>query len=222
MSDLVRSSDEQSQGQPFKIVDGGQCDGSSTTCDAAGWVYCQDAECAAPITKHGVLVSECSCWQPAGVTESVLPNENAGAACVMNAQNSSLNLPSTGAAMCEAMKGGALFSTWGPEGWKPPLVIGECPARTAWAWCWGAPCESRDGDVICDCPVMISDNDQPQLLSLSQFECNKENAGGQSACGFMHNGSPNGAKDVQRYLAACDPAYGGGGNNFDTTQSSDQ
>merc|ERR1719277_2916891 len=192
--------------EPFKIdVDGGACSGSSSACDAAGWVYCQDAQC----------------WQPTNGDVSSLPGSNAGASCVINAQNPSWNLPATGKDMCDAMKAGALFSTWGPEGWKPPLVISECPARTPWAWCWGAPCEFRDGDVICDCPVMISDNAQPQLLSLSQFECDKENNGRQSPCGFMHNGSPNGAKDVQRYMATCDPVYGG--NNFkNTTQSSDQ
>merc|ERR1719277_29951 len=97
--------------EPFKIdVDGGACSGSSSACDAAGWVYCQDAQCGEPIVKDGVLVAECSCWQPTNGDVSSLPGHNAGASCVIQAQNPAWQLPQTGEEMCKAMKEGQLFS----------------------------------------------------------------------------------------------------------------
>merc|ERR1719203_647999 len=99
------------------------------------------------------------------------------------------------------MKDGKLFSTYGPEGWKPPLVVHECPARTTWAWCWGAPCEAREGNIVCDCPMMISDNDEAQYISLSRYACDVED----DACKWVHNSSPNGKKDIQKELPQCEP-----------------
>jgi len=93
------------------------------------------------------------------------------------------------------MWNGSLVSTYGPNGTKPPLVFNKCPAKTAWAWCWGAPCSKKeDGDIICDCPMMISDNDNDQFISISQTSCNLE----EDPCSYVHNGSPNGKEDVQR------------------------
>merc|ERR1712187_680864 len=120
--------------------------------------------------------------------------DNDGASCVMNQQNPDLNLPSGGKEMCDAMKKGALVSTYGPEGWKPPLVFNKCPAKTPWAWCCGAPCNKIDGDIICDCPMMISDNDADQFISISETQCSLE----KDPCSYVHNGSPNGKEDVQR------------------------
>jgi len=182
---------------PFMVdVDGGPCSGgTSYMCDAPGWVYCQDAPCSEPVVKNGVLVSECLCWAPPDTNVSYAPvAENAGASCAMNHQNPKLKLPSGGKEMCDAMKKGALVSTYGPKGWKPPLVFNKCPAKTKWAWCWGAPCNEKDGDIICDCPMMISDNDDDQFISISQSECNLE----EDPCSYVHNGSPNGKEDIQR------------------------
>merc|ERR1719343_442229 len=191
--------------QPFMVdVDDGPCSGgTSYTCDAEGWVYCQDATCSEPVVKNGVLVSECLCWAPpSNNNTSYAPvSENAGASCVMNHQNPSLKLPSGGKEMCDAMKNGALVSTYGPNGWKPPLVFNKCPAKTPWAWCWGAPCTKKDGDIICDCPMMISNNDDDQFISISQSQCNLES----DPCSFVHNGSPNGKPDIQRPMFYVDP-----------------
>jgi len=152
--------------------------------------------------KDGVLVSECLCWAPPNTNVSYAPvAENAGASCVMNHQNPDLKLPSGGEAMCDAMKNGALVSTYGPEGWKPPLVFNKCPAKTQWAWCWGAPCKEIDGDIICDCPMMISDNDYDQFISISQTQCNLES----DPCSYVHNGSPNGKETIQRPMYYVDP-----------------
>mmetsp|Transcript_104721 Transcript_104721/g.223861 ORF Transcript_104721/g.223861 Transcript_104721/m.223861 type:complete len:296 (-) Transcript_104721:75-962(-) len=190
--------------RPYLALESGTCATDSSVCDAAGWVYCQDANCGStPVVKNGVLVAECLCWQPPNVNLSSLPKEGSGASCVMNAQNPSLNLPE-GSAMCEAMKNGDLVSTYGPEGWKPPLVIATCPARTTWAWCWGAPCERVDKQgesvIVCDCPVMISDYDDSQLLSVSSHQCESED----NPCSYMHNGSPPGPHDIQQDLTQCE------------------
>jgi hypothetical protein len=207
VTELVASS-----GKPFEIdVNGGACAGGSSTCDAPGWVYCQDAQCSEPKMKHGVLVAECLCWAPPNTNKSSLPEaSNAGASCVLNSQNKDLGLPEGGKAMCDAMKKGALISTYGPEGWKPPLVAQACPAKTQWAWCWGAPCHKQDGDIICDCPMMISNNKADQYISISQQACNLE----ENPCTYVHNGSPNGKTDIQRGLPQCKAEDKSGNNHF--------
>jgi len=196
------------QAKPFVInPKGGACSGGAAVCEAPGWVYCQDARCSEPVlNENGILVAKCFCYQPPNVTTSIIPKgSNAGASCVMNQLDPRLKLPAGGTAMCNAIKNGALISTYGPEAWKPPLVVAKCPARTPWAWCWGAPCtkDPVKDTVVCDCPMMISATNDDQYLSLSVDVCNEE---GPHACTMVHNSSPPGPKDPQRFLTPCEPA----------------
>jgi hypothetical protein len=150
--------------------------------------------------KNGALVAECLCWQPTNTNFSILPASNAGASCVIDQITPGAVTSTGGDAMCDAMKNGALVSTYGPTGWKPNLVVAECAPKTQWAWCWGAPCSISEGDIICDCPIIITDNNATQYLSLSQQECDMED----DPCSFIHNSSPGGGKSPQPFLTKCE------------------
>jgi len=189
---------------PFAFTDGGACSGGAaeSQCDAAGWVYCQDARCDdTPVVKNGVLVAECVCWQPQHTNMSIIPSSNAGASCVIDEISPGSGFVKGGAQMCTAMQNGQLISTYGPKGWKPPLVVAECAPKTRWAWCWGAPCsKNAEGVVICDCPMMQSFINQTQYLSLSENVCAEE----EDPCSHVHNSSPPGPEDPQKILTKCE------------------
>jgi len=197
---LQSTRDSARDGTPYEITQGGNCsDMTPYPCEAPGWVYCQDAVCdQEPVMVDGVLVAKCLCWAPSNTNSSILPTTMGGASCVANTINSALGLPQGGEEMCKAMKSGSLISTYGPTGWKPPLVVSECPPQTPWAWCWGAPCSMVDGDIICDCPMMISAGGDPQFLSVSIQSCANE----ADTCKYIHNGSPSGG-GIQGHLTPC-------------------
>jgi len=202
-AEQLRSTRGTQDGAPYKITTDGNCsDMEPYPCDAPGWVYCQDAVCEQePVMVDGVLVAKCLCWAPKNTNKSILPTPMGGASCVANTIRDvmdGMGLPQGGKDMCEAIKGGSLISTYGPTGWKPPLVVQKCPPQTPWAWCWGAPCSMVDGDIICDCPMMISADDYPQYLSVSIQSCANE----EDACKYIHNGSPAGG-GIQGYLTPC-------------------
>lgn len=187
-------------GKPYAYSPDGPCTGPAETCDAPGWVYCQDAECQEPTVVDGVLVAKCLCWAPKNTNQSVLPGKDAGASCVINQQRTGEKLVEGGAAMCDAIKKGSLISTWGPKGWKPPIVTAKCGAGTAFGWCWGAPCTQVAGDIVCDCPMVTVDSDAAQYLSLSSQACAEES----DPCKMTHNGDPAGsAVMLHRHMAQC-------------------
>jgi len=186
---------------PYEFIPDGPCSGPGTLCESPGWVYCQDAECSEPTVVDGVLVAKCLCWAPKNTNTSILPDgENAGASCVINKQRTGAPLPAGGKAMCDAIKEGSLISTWGPKGWKPPLVTSKCQAGTPFAWCWGAPCKREAGDIVCDCPMVSVNSDATQYLSLSSKACAEE----ADPCTMTHNGDPAGsATKLHEHMAQC-------------------
>jgi len=163
-------------------------------CEAPGWVFCLDAVCDEPSAdrKTGKLISKCKCWQPTNTNSSVLPAaSNSGANCVMGTGPG-------GNQMCEAIKGGALISTWGPTGnflpgKKPRMAI--CRPHTPWSWCWGAPCQREaNGDITCDCPMMVSTNDDDQSLFLIPSECPSDSNPDVNPCTMgVYNSNPAGS-----------------------------
>ncbi|CAK0854047.1 unnamed protein product [Prorocentrum cordatum] len=187
--------------QPFVFQPDGPCSGGGAACEAAGWVYCQDAECSEPTVVDGVLVAKCLCWAPKNTNTSAMPgSDNAGASCVINQQRGGTPLPAGGTAMCDAIKDGKLISTWGPKGWKPPLVTSKCPAGTPFAWCWGAPCTMEAGDIVCDCPMVTVNSTDTQYLSLSIRACADE----ADPCSVTHNGDPAGsAVELHQHMGQC-------------------
>jgi len=172
---LMQQAKHQGKPGPFKIAPcfGTNCPKDSCSfvgfwpCEAAGWVFCQNAVCEEPIESPitGRLISKCKCWQPSNTNSSMLPMEtNSGANCVMNTG-------AGGETMCDGIKRGELWSTFGPTGdYLPgkPLELAVCAPHTLWAWCWGAKChKTSNGHIICDCPVMKSTNKANQDLSLA-------------------------------------------------------
>jgi len=177
-----------------------------SVCDAASWVFCQNAKCSEELKQDletGRWYSECACWEQtsdngkADQNVSIIPAASgAGGNCVMG------NQPG-GKEMCDQMKAGKLWSTYGPKGsFLPglPLAAASCEPHTPWVWCWGAPCERNEaGDVVCKCPLMINVNDKPQVLGLP----------GDSLCtedpcsGHMFNSQPAGPTAA----AMPDPCY---------------
>merc|ERR1712014_68521 len=106
--------------------------------------------------------------------------------------------------MCDAMKAGKLISTYGPSGTSD---IGrqihakavKCPAKTKWAWCWGAPCsEDEFGLITCECPIVTSDWDEPQYVSVSDVACDIEKKLDEESCSVIHNGSPAGESPMKK------------------------
>jgi hypothetical protein len=93
--------------------------GAQETYDAPGWVFCISAICADQPTNdvnkyNGKPFVECQCWQQEvddpTTDRSILPPAEFGGA------NCALDSGPGGAAMCDAIKGGALISTYGPRG----------------------------------------------------------------------------------------------------------
>ena len=175
-------------------------------CEAPGWVYCINAVCESeptvdPLLYGGKPFNKCSCWQPSNTDLSILPLSNDGGAnCVLGSGPS-------GKEMCAAMKGGALISTYGPDGTfrdqetkdgptKFSLQSAMCKPHTPWAWCWGAPCvkdpESPTG-ITCHCPYMTSTNEENQPISLAgSDQCTTGNP-----CDSIHNSMPAGTSPNQ-------------------------
>jgi len=168
-------------------------------CDASGWVYCINSVCedettTDPLLYGGKPFNKCHCWQPTNTNSSILPHGNDGGAnCVLD------NGPG-GEEMCEAMKNGALISTYGPKGtMRDPdtdlfeLEAAICEPHTPWAWCWGAPCvEDPDSPtgITCHCPLMTSTNDDEQILYLAgESQCSGAHG---SPCDSVHNSEPAG------------------------------
>jgi len=175
----------------------------------APWVYCTDANCDQNLVESswtpGLLVAKCSCWMPKNTNGSWIPKETAGAGCVADqvAPGKAAFGVTGGSAMCDKMKKGTLISTYGPKGksdigTKINAKAVKCDPKTKWAWCWGAPCKKDEfGRVICECPVTISDWDEPQYVSVSEVACEIEKGicsanGNKGPCSIIHNGSPAG------------------------------
>jgi len=195
---------------PFMLeaLPDGKCQGDSfadkggQTCNAP-WVYCTDARCDSTLQdKNGVLIAKCLCWMPkktldtklVSLNESIIPKETSGAACVYN-QVKAGSYPFSaigGDGMCEEMKKGALISTYGPLGHAPPARAVKCAPKTQWAWCWGAPCSKVNGQIICDCPIIISNYNTSQYVSVSKDVCAEEEGLEDEPCTLIHNGSPAG------------------------------
>jgi len=196
---------------PFLLDRNGTCSGDSFTGGGvncfAPWVYCTDARCDdTPVVKDGILVAECLCWMPKNTNQSIIPKETSGAACVANAVNPGSEAfgVTGGEAMCEAMKNGALISTYGELGTKPPARAVKCAPKTPWAWCWGAPCKKvTGGRIICDCPVIVSNYDVDQYVSVTKDVCAQEQYLEEEPCSLIHNGSPAGGSPM-KYTPQCE------------------
>ncbi|CAE8634524.1 unnamed protein product [Polarella glacialis] len=163
-------------------------------CEAPGWVFCINAECASqpvidPESSKPVVL--CKCWQPNNTISSILPSAtNSGASCVLNAGEG-------GKKMCEKIKAGELWSTYGPNGTLlEPLESAVCAPHTPWAWCWGAPChrEEKGGEIICRCPYMTSTNEADQPVSLA----GKSECAGNPCDRGLHNSMPAGSSPNQQ------------------------
>lgn len=184
----VLTSDEKAV--PFVVTpgDASSCGLGEVThgmpCEAHGWVYCQDAYCSQEPYKNadGVWVSDCECWQPENHNWSTLPEKVAGAPCVMGGIG--------GTEMCDQMKSGSLFSTYGPQGWKPTMVVAECKSDTWWLWCWGAPCSRINGKIVCHCPLMQTNFTEPQPACLPKNACDRMVQKNENPCDKLWNSQP--------------------------------
>ena len=85
-------------------------------------MYCINAVCADepevdPGKYGGAPYVKCDCWQQGegGVTESLVPAGNAGGNIVLGGEDSFVG-GAGGEGMCDAIKAGALISTFGPSG----------------------------------------------------------------------------------------------------------
>ena len=165
----------------------------SHTCEAPGWVFCQNAVCdETPVKNGSKWVSNCHCWQQkeGGTVKNLIPStKNSGANCV-------LDMGPGGPEMCEAMGKGALWSTFGVDdpAYLPgkPLKAATCEKHTLWAWCWGAPCKKVGDDIQCACPIMKSMNDAKQMLSLAGDAQCPPNVANPCEKGWTHNSMPAG------------------------------
>lgn len=164
--------------------------------NGGGWVFCINAICdntpTVDTNKYdGKPYSKCQCWQPSNTAFSILPDskKGGGANCVLDSGPG-------GEEMCKAMNAGALISTFGPQG-SPregpdstySFEAALCKPRTAWAWCWGAPCERTPDSptgITCDCPYMSTDSPVAQPLSLAgKGECSANPI--YNPCDYIHN-----------------------------------
>lgn len=185
---------------------------AAAACDAPGWVFCINAECAdepsaKPDLYGGKPFVACSCWQPTNTNFSILPlGPDSGANCVLGQDTFAGGAGGEG--MCQAIRDGALISTYGPggdmRGGTPiddaqapfSLQSAECRPNTPWAWCWGAPCEldpTSPTGITCHCPYMTSTNDAVQSISLAgQQACDVDPCAGPQIYNSMPAGqSPN-------------------------------
>ena len=180
---------------------------ASAPCTAPGWVFCINAVCADQPTVdadmyNGKPFVKCSCWQPTNTDFSLVPlGPDSGANCALGQDTFAGG--KGGEEMCQAIRDGALISTYGPEGTLRggtpisdadapfSLEAAECRPNTPWAWCWGAPCERDEASptgITCHCPYMTSTNNIPQPISLAgKSECE-----GDPCTGSLHNSMPAG------------------------------
>ncbi len=172
----------------------------SYPCEAPAWVFLINAlfDDTPVEDENGVLVAKCHCWQPTETNFSILPGETiSGANCVMESG-------SRGRQMCDRMKAEALASTHRPTGTKlAPLTTAVSEPRTPWAWCFGAPCSKVGDEIICDCPMMITNNALDKSLSLPIDTCQEEF----NPCGNIPNSMPAGDGPAS-YDPGVDACYG--------------
>lgn len=158
-------------------------------CEAANWVFCNNAACdPEPVVYKNKSVAKCHCWRQSDVANapptnmadllqvngltkiSLLPvAENSGANCVLGDSKG-------GQEMCTKMQLGGLWSTANQATGRlypgRPMKAAECPAHTPFAFCWGAPCwldttPGANTPVYCYCPMMTSEPNVSQELSLA-------------------------------------------------------
>eukprot|EP00122_Pirum_gemmata_P011859 Pgem_evm1s10997 len=154
----------------------------SVTCNNT-WVYCINAYCS-EANENGI--SQCECYIQA-------PGPSIAPAGNMSGAPSVVGGNVTGDVMCEAMGQGELWSTFGQDfkntSYNPPISFALCQARTSFAYCWGAKCvadPTNKQKAFCECPVVYSNNNIPQSITLQTQECNNT----KNPCETLHNSSP--------------------------------
>jgi len=195
------------------LTDVGCDDVGGTQCYETPWVYCIDAACSEPDEN---ALSTCDCWLQAPSQSRAPPNADAGATCVIERTGVAGALPAEfadqlyGQDMCDAMKNGTLYSTFGylsedPDT-IPPFAVEPCPADTPFTYCWGAPCVQTEDDmaargpnaVQCACPYVSAPSVNVQV---QESQCLPElNAAG-SVCEYLHNGNPSNATEAVKIAA---------------------
>jgi len=119
-------------------------------CTDAVYALCYNANC----TKSDNKTATCDCWIQNG--SSILPATGRGASHYAGTPG--------GEELCEDMKSGSLWSTYGPSGeGQPGVRYLNCPSETPFAFCWGAICERIEDEWLngypkaeCSCPVATS------------------------------------------------------------------
>ena len=195
------------------------CTGSQTVTCNAPWVYCIDAECDVNVEGK---VATCRCWKQAS-GESVAPNGQGGAPCVLSAlglkNESSGQDYANGQELCQALEGGSLISTFGKDfrntSYIPEFSYEYCDARTPFAYCFGAPCvQDPDNEeyAICSCPYVHSDSDLNQTLTVQKKQCAE---GKEKICTGVFNDDPIDSRgeavyDIAKVVDSCDTVRGKG------------
>lgn len=199
---------------PTQLEDVGCDDVNQFSCDDTEWVYCIDAACGLP-DENGLSTCDCIKQSP---SESKAPGTaESGATCVYQKadqeneiqKKTNILVPSSGLygqAMCDAMKDGALISTFGALSESPnaipPFADQPCPADTTWLYCWGAACTQNEEDmekrgpnaVQCQCPYVQS----PEVnIQIETSQCAPEQKpNGDGICNYLHNGNPSSETDL--------------------------
>ena len=202
------------------LTDIGCDDVKGFECDNTPWVYCIDLLCAEP-TANGL--SKCDCILQTSGDSRLPPNANAGANCVYSNTGLSESFTSeiggrstselNGEEMCNAMKEGALISTFGKLSQGPDTIPSfadeKCPPETPFTYCWGAICSQTEEDkrkrganaVRCECPYVRAPNVNIQV---TEAQCTPEidsdpfpattpptRPPRNPTCAYLHNGNPS-------------------------------
>jgi len=196
-------------------------------CDSTPWVYCIDSLCAEP-TADGL--STCDCILQTSGDSRLPPSATAGANCVYSNTGLSDDFTSeiggrstselNGEEMCNAMKEGALISTFGKLSQGPDTIPNfadeRCPSETPFTYCWGAICSQTEEDkrkrganaVQCECPYVTAPNVNIQV---TEAQCTPEinsdpfpattpptRPPRNPTCAYLHNGNPsNGTENAE-------------------------
>jgi len=211
------------------LVDTGCNNVGGFACDNTPWVYCIDSLCAEP-TPDGL--STCDCILQTSGDSRLPPKGDAGANCVYSNTGLSESFKpeiggrSTdelfGAEMCEAMKEGALISTFGKLSQSPesiPNFADEvCPPETPFTYCWGAICTQTEADkrkrganaVQCECPYVRA----PKVnIQVTEAQCTPEidsdpfppttpptKPPTNPTCAYLHNGNPSNGTEALKII----------------------
>lgn len=128
------------------------------------------------------------------IAGSLPATSDGGAPCVLRETSGGTIDNPVGDALCESMKTGELWSTFGylsvNTSYLPPFAVNNCPAETGMTYCWGAKCiadpdPARPNGAICDCPYVTS-NETSVDIQISVQQCTDQIG---KTCEYLHNGN---------------------------------